>query len=450
MKKNRLLAKILLFTALLGMLPLQVSAVTPPELTSTHVLLMDAEYKEVLYEKSGYDRAYPASTTKIMTALLVLEAIDEGSLSAQTSVTASGNLTQGLSGNYSTAHIKEGEVLTVEQLLYCLMLPSANEAANILAETVDGDIKSFVEHMNRRARELGCEGTHFVNPHGMHDENHYSTAYDLALMMKAAMEYDLLRKICTSPNYDLPATNVAEPRTIRNTNALTSNWTYTGYLYGPGAGGKTGSTPEAGKCLVESAKKDDTYLISVVLGGEEQVRGDGSVYRPQFTETIELMNWGFSNFRRTTLAEDSEPVEAVKVTLSRETDQVLVKPQGTITRTLPREIQMDKMEKRINLFHESVEAPVEAGQVLGTMVLMYEGEEYGTLDLVAVDDVERSELLYKKTQVLKFFQNTGVRLAVVVILIAVGIVLLRIFVFQKHRRYRSSTGARRSRYSGRR
>ena len=111
--------------------------------------------------------------------------------------------------------------------------------AQILAIAVDGSVEAFVDHMNQRAEELGCEGTHFANPHGYHDDNHYTTAYDIARFMKAAMEYDLFQTILTSPNYTLPANGVSEERIIRNTNALTSNWTYTQYLYGPGTGGKT-------------------------------------------------------------------------------------------------------------------------------------------------------------------------------------------------------------------
>ena len=272
--------------------------------------------------------------------------------------------------------------------------------------------------------------------------------------MKAAMEYDLFQTILTSPNYTLPANGVSEERIIRNTNALTSNWTYTDYLYGPGTGGKTGTTDEAGNCLVETAQKGAMSLISVILGAEEVDLGNGDVDHRQFSETIKLLDWGFDNFQRVTLTPDESLVAKVQVNLSTQADEVNVKPLGSITRTLPKDVDPDQVEMTINLFSESVDAPVEAGQVLGVLTLSYDGVDYGKLDLVADTSVERSDFLYYKDQVESFFRNAGVRLLLAVVLIAVVIVLLRVLVFRKRRRYRSGVGigggSRRGHYSGRR
>ena len=451
MKKYRLFALVLVVSIMTTLLlPFQSLALEPTEFHGKNAILVDANYDEILYEVGGHDKVYPASITKVMTALLTLEAIESGKLTAQTQITASATAATIPKGS-STANIKAGEVLTVEQLLYCLLLPSANEAAQILAETVGGDIDTFVGMMNDKAKELGCENTHFANPHGFHDPDHYTTPYDITLFMKAAMEYDLFQKIVTSPNYTIPATNLSEQRTVRNTNALTSNWTYTGYLYTPGTGGKTGSTDEAGKCLVETAKKGDTYLISVVMGEPEKVTlADGTEVVAQFYDTIQLLNWGFENFQRTVISEDSEVVAKVNVTLSTQSDQVMVRPSGSIARTLPKDVKVDEMEKVINLFNDTVEAPVEQGQVLGTMVLKYQGEEYGTLDLIADSSVERSELLYRLDRIQKFFQNWWVKLLLVIVVVAVVALLLRIFVFSKRHRYAGAGASRRGRYSGRR
>lgn len=451
MKKYRLFALVLVVSIMTTLLlPFQSLALEPPEFHGKNAILVDANYDEVLYEVGGHDKVYPASITKVMTALLTLETIESGKLTAQTQITASATAATIPKGS-STANIKAGEVLTVEQLLYCLLLPSANEATQILAETVGGDIDTFVGMMNDKAKELGCENTHFANPHGFHDPDHYTTPYDITLFMKAAMEYDLFQKIVTSPNYTIPATNLSEQRTVRNTNALTSNWTYTGYLYTPGTGGKTGSTDEAGKCLVETAKKGDTYLISVVMGEPETITlADGSEKVAQFYDTIQLLNWGFENFQRTVISEDSEVVAKVNVTLSTQSDQVMVRPSGSIARTLPKDVNVDEMEKVINLFNDTVEAPVEQGQLLGTMRLLYQGEEYGTLDLIADSSVERSELLYRLDRIQKFFQNWWVKLLLVIVVVAVVALLLRIFVFSKRRRYAGAGASRRGRYSGRR
>ena len=453
MKKSRFPALIVAVTVLMTLfLPLTAAAVEDPGLTCRNAILLDATYDEVLYDKGAYDKAYPASITKVMTALLVLEAVDAGELTLDTPITATAQALEVPEGS-STAGIQEGDTYTLEQYLYCLLLPSGNEVAQILAIAVDGDIPTFVEHMNRRAQELGCEGTHFANPHGYHDPDHYTTAYDITRFMKAAMEYDLFQTSLTSPNYTLPANGVSEERIIRNTNALTSNWTYTKYLYGPGTGGKTGTTDEAGCCLVETARDGDMYLISVILGAEEVKQPDGSTDARQFRETIELLNWGFDNFQRVTLAPEDTLVAKVQVNLSTQADEVNVKPLGSITRTLPTDVDLDRVEMTPELYSESVDAPVEAGQVLGTLSISYEGTVYGTLDLVADTSVERSELLYYKHQVETFFQNAGVRLILAVVLVLAVVVLLRVLVFRKRRRYHSGAGigtGRRGRYTGRR
>lgn len=444
--------------SLLVLCPILLSLIIPPvraeegdplNLFCTHAVLLDVNYNEVLYDKNATDRAYPASLTKVMTALLVMEAIGDGKLTPQTPITADKTLHQNMVQDASTAGIKEGEILTVEELLYCLLLPSANEAANILAVAVDGSIEDFVAHMNRRAGELGCQGTHFANPHGLHNDKHYTTAYDLSLMMAEALEYDLFRTIIKSPSHTVPATNMSKERFFFNTNGLISNLYYDGYVYSKCIGGKTGTTSEAGRCLISAAEDGDTLLVSVILGsGPMQVSGYDKPRQGQLVESARLLKWGFSNFQRVTITRGDEPVAKVGVTLSRQADEVNVKPQGSITRTLPKDMDLDLIESRINLFSPEVPAPVEEGQVLGTITLSYEGEVYGTLDLVAVTSVERSELLYKKEMFLQFFRNSGVQLILAVVCLLAVIVLLRVLVFRKKRRYRAGVGG--SRRSGHR
>ena len=202
---------------------------------------------------------------------------------------------------------------------------------------------------------------------------------------------------------------------------------------------------------METAKDGDTYLISVILGSGPVTDANGEERQGQFYEAIRLLDWGFDNFRRVTLAPEGTLVAKVKVNLSTQADEVNVKPQGEVTRTLPKDVDLDRVEMVPRLFSESVDAPVEAGQVLGTMVLSYEGTEYGTLDLVADTSVERYQLLYYKSQVEHFFQNSGVKLILAVALIVGAVVLLRLLVFRRARRYRAGAGAgRRGHYSGRR
>ena len=434
MKKYRIPVLLLSLVLMLNLLVLPAAAIEEPELQCTHAILVDANYGEVLYDKKADEKAYPASITKVMTALLVLEAIDSGKLTKDQQITAGPTTLQDMSGNYSTANLEPGDVLTVEQLLYCLLLPSANEAGNILAVAVDGSIEAFVEHMNTRAKELGCKGTHFVNPHGLHDPDHYTTAYDISLYMTEALKHELFRTIIHTATYVLPATAHMGEQTFYNTNALISNFHYSGYVYDKCIGGKTGTTDEAGRCLVAAAESGDTLLISVILGSGV-VDPNGAKRQGQFTESTKLLKWGFDNFRRVTISQGNDPVDKVAVTLSRQADEVMVKPEGEVVRTLPKDLDPSLIETTIHLNSDTVEAPVEEGQVLGTMTLSYEGTDYGSLDLVAVTSVERSELLYKKAQVMAFFQNFGVRVAAVIILILVVAVLLKVLVFRKERRY---------------
>ena len=430
MKKYRIPALLLSLVLMLNLLALPAAALEEPELQCTNAILVDANYGEVLYAKKADEKAYPASITKVMTALLLLEAMDSGKLKKDQQITAGPTTLQDMSGNYSTANLEPGDVLTVEQLLYCLLLPSANEAGNILAVAVDGSIEAFVEHMNTRAAELGCKGTHFVNPHGLHDPDHYTTAYDISLYMTEALKHELFRTIIHTATYVLPATAHKGEQTFYNTNALISNFHYSGYVYDKCIGGKTGTTDEAGKCLVAAAESGDTLLISVILGSGV-VDPNGAKRQGQFTESTKLLKWGFDNFRRVTISQGSDPVDKVAVTLSRQADEVMVKPEGEVVRTLPKDLDPSLIETTIHLNSDTVEAPVEEGQVLGTMTLSYEGTDYGSLDLVAVTSVERSELLYKKAQVAAFFQNFGVRVVAVIVLILVIAVLLKIFVFRK-------------------
>ena len=451
MKKYRIPALLLSLVLMLNLLALPAAALEEPELQCTNAILVDANYGEVLYAKKADEKAYPASITKVMTALLLLEAMDSGKLKKDQQITAGPTTLQDMSGNYSTANLEPGDVLTVEQLLYCLLLPSANEAGNILAVAVDGSIEAFVEHMNTRAAELGCKGTHFVNPHGLHDPDHYTTAYDISLYMTEALKHELFRTIIHTATYVLPATAHKGEQTFYNTNALISNFHYSGYVYDKCIGGKTGTTDEAGRCLVAAAESGDTLLISVILGSGV-VDPNGAKRQGQFTESTKLLKWGFDNFRRVTISQGNDPVDKVAVTLSRQADEVMVKPEGEVVRTLPKDLDPSLIETTIHLNSDTVEAPVEEGQVLGTMTLSYEGTDYGSLDLVAVTSVERSELLYKKAQVVAFFQNFGVRVAAVIILILVIAVLLKVLVFRKERRYgaRVMSRGRRNYRGGRR
>jgi len=446
MKKycRRIFPLILSITLLTGLLlPVTALALTEPmEIASTAAILFDADYGEVLYDQNAHAQRYPASITKVMTALLTLEAIDRGELTLDTVITVQATALSGLSLDGSSQNIQIGEQLTVEQLLYCTLVASANEACNVLAEAVSGSAESFVEQMNKRAAELGMEDTHFANTHGLHKENHYTTAYDICLMAIEALKHDTFREIVGTPEYRVPATNLYKERHFYSTNALLSNWRYIGYTYTSAIGVKTGSTPEAGQCLVSAAVEDGRTFVAVVLGAENIAKADGTFDRQAFSESKRLLQFGFHNFSRKTIIDSTALLTEVAVTLSDEAAYVVAHPDGKLEATLPNDVVPEAFEREITLYAESVEAPVEKGQVLGTVSLTYEGKNYGTLNLVAVSSVARSELLYNIARIKAFLGQLWVKLLILVIILLVLFLLVRHFILGKKNR------KRRNRYSG--
>ena len=209
-------------------------------------LLVDQNTGKIVYGKNEHEELYPASLTNIMTALLVLRAVDEGKLSMDQSISASESAFETLPDDSSSANIKAGEVLTVRQLLECLLIVSANEAGTILAEAVSGSVSAFVEEMNAEAAVLGCENTHFVNPTGLHDPQHYTSAWDLWLITQEALKHEDFLAICDTIKSIIPATNLSPERTLRTTNYLLDTWRALGYRYRNAHGIKTGSTSDAG------------------------------------------------------------------------------------------------------------------------------------------------------------------------------------------------------------
>lgn len=462
MKKSAFLS---LFLSLLLVLPLTAPVARAAEsgsgsaildamdVNAAAALLVDPDTGEVLYEKNPHEQRYPASITKVMTCLLTLEAVDRGELTLEQTVTASQALHTGIGENASTADIKAGEEIRIIDLLYAALIPSANEACNVLAEAVSGDVASFVELMNQRAAELGMEDTHFANTHGYHDDNHYTSAWDIYLMCREAMQYETFRTIVSSLNYTMPATNMhEEPRIVRSTNALISNFRVFGYLYQYATGIKTGSTPEAGYCLAASATKEDRNLISVVLGCEREPNTTGSDGFIYFDETIRLFDWGFNNFTRQVMLDGTKrDIPEVVVTLGKDTNYVTLEPQGEIEALLPRDVGPENFTYSITRNAESVEAPVEKGQQLGAITVSFNGKEYGTLPLVASIAVERDEWLYRLDRLEKFFAQLWVRILLVVIAVAVAVLLVRHFLFGgRRRRYGRAYSGGRSRYTGRR
>ena len=428
----------------------RAAAVADPDIQAKAALLVDVNTDSVVYAKNEHQELYPASLTKIMTALLVLDAVEDGTLALDQEITASASAFKGLAADGSNAGIKTGEILTVEQLLYCMMVVSANEACNILAEAVSGSIPAFVDAMNQRAQSLGCKNTHFANTNGLHDPQHYTSAWDMYLITKAAMEYDLFVTISDTANVVIPATNMSKERNYWTTNHLLSTWRVIGYLNKEAVGIKTGSTDEAGYCLVSSAARGSMHCVSVILGAERvEENGRGNIR--SFSETTRMFNYGFENFSYQTILEPStEVTREIAVTLSK-VDHVTVAPNEEVEVLFPNDLKPADLQRRIHV-EEPVEAPIQQGQKLGTMDLYYGDTVYATVDLLALHSVESSRLLIFWRDVQEFLANPILRISVIALLTLIVLLVLWKLLFGRRRRRYGKTGqARRGGgYRGRR
>lgn len=428
MKKtlNQFLSFALMLTLLTTALPSSVFAASELEpITAAAALLIDLQEDTVLYEKNAHEKRPPASITKVMTGLLVIEAIERGELTPGTIFTASENALSDITDDSSTQEIKPGEQMSVEELLYCLLGASANEAANVLGEGLSGSVSSFVDAMNARAGELGMTDTHFSNPHGLHRDDHYSSAYDIFLMTKEAMKYPLFQKIVSTASHTVPATNLSKERNFINTNALLTDRKYVGYTYSPATGVKTGHTPEAGYCLVSSAQKSGRSLIAVVLGAQAISLSNGDIERRQFSDSKHLLQWGFSNFKKQTLLGPDTLMREIPVHYGKGVSYVLGYPSATIETVLPDTFDTNALDTKVTLLQESVKAPVKKGQVLGHVTVSYGGKEYGSADLVAVSDVEPSAVLFVVYHIKAFFGSIFTRLLILAVVVWLILRLIR-------------------------
>lgn len=352
---------------------------------SPKVLVMEASTGKVIYEKDGYSKSYPASTTKIMTAILTLE---HCKLTDTATVSHEAIFTVPI--GYSHAYLQEGEELTVEQLLHVLLIPSANDAANVLAEHIAGSISSFTTMMNTKALELGCTGTNFVNANGIHNTNHYSTAYDLALMGRYAMQNETFRKIVSTTKYTLPATNkYPEPtRFFKQTNLLIvpdDRDRVDNYYYPYTTGIKTGYTDAAGNCIVASAKKDDVEYIVVILGAQNTENGLSARY----IDCKKLFDYAFENYKTYTINEKNSVLKQVKISnASLATKNLDLIVQDEIKLVLKNDTHVSNITPTIEISSDLV-APISANSVIGTITYNIDGNTY-TSNLLAGKDVKES------------------------------------------------------------
>ncbi|MGB9586538.1 MAG: D-alanyl-D-alanine carboxypeptidase family protein [Armatimonadota bacterium] len=359
-KLSRFLAVIFFCLSLSSALWSAPSRQAPPQISAESAILVDAVTGKVLFEKRCRSRRPPASTTKIMTAVL---AIEQGKLDDM--VCASRNACK---TPFASLHLKPGEQLRLEDLLYGMLLRSGNDAAVCVAEHIGGSEKEFVRMMNEKAKEIGAKDTHFANPHGLHDPAHYSTAYDLALIARHAVQLPVFRQIVQTKTTRIRRSIDVQDVYLKNTARFL--WRFDG-----ADGIKTGYTRQAGHCFVGSATRDGWRLIAVVL----KCQNAGS-------DTATLLEYGFNNFKQLRFATAGEPVKIVNVRGGVK-DKVALVPKTDLAQVLPRQ---KHAEVNIDIKSRKVCAPVEKGEELGTLTGYLNGQEIGSVSLVAATSVDRT------------------------------------------------------------
>jgi len=372
-----------------------------PEIGCKAAYVAEPSTGKVIYEKNAHEAMYPASTTKILTALVVLEKCQ-----LTDKAVVSKRALDLVPSDYTNAKLRVGEEVDIKTLLCALLIPSANESANVLAEHVSGSVEAFVELCNNRAKELGCENLHFVNANGMHDENHYCSAYDLYLIAKECQKYDVFNEIVKTKKFTVPASDIypKNDRTFENTNELLLSGKY---YYSYCTGIKTGHTSQAGECLVASSSNNNLNLISVVLGGKEK---NSKGLNERFYDTKKLLDFVYENYTINQIAERGKVVATINVeNATQETASLDIITDGDIFTIVPNDINKDNITSSIEL-NENIVAPIEQNQVLGEITYYADGLIYKA-NIVASHPVEK----------IPFGKND-------VIISAVFILLLIIFV----------------------
>ncbi len=401
------------------------------DIVSPSIILMDAESGIVLYGRSEAEVNYPASITKIMTALLTLEHVKESGGSIYERVKFSRNAVFSIERGSSHIAMNEDETLTIEEALYGLLLASANEVANALAEHIGGTTEEFARMMTRRAQELGTKNTNFTNANGLHDKNHYSSAYDMALIMREAVKHPEFVEIISTKRYDIPPTEKqSKPRVLNNTNRMILPGQY---FYENAVGGKTGFTNEAMHTLVSFAKVGTVGLIAVSMH---------SVKNAPYTDSVKLFEYGFGKYGYREVLGKRDFSADVNVYAYEQSEKnifstVEVVLQSGLSLFLPDIVTKDSISIEPYLPME-IQGPLEEGEIIGNVVLKYGEAALAKVNLVAAADVSLPSPQNSDggksgfgSIIVKLITGAGICIAVLIALLAVWVIRTR----RRRRRY---------------
>ncbi len=408
---------------------------TPPTaVSSSTVYLVNSDTGTVIYEKNADQKVYPASITKLTTALLTMQKYGN---SLDTVITVEKSDLDALSGTGSSVlGLKTGEQISVRNLLYGLLVKSGNDCAVVLARAVGGTVSNFVAMMNKEAKKLGATHTHYVNPDGLQDPDHYTTAKDIYLIAQKVMANDFLASVVDTPSYTIPATNVTSAVTVRNTNLLISSSSK--YYLSSVKGIKTGTTTEAGACLVSTAESKGMTYYAVVMGGTESITNQVET-NSAFADTKALYQWVLGNFELRQLLSTGTPQEQVSLLYAWKAETLQLVPEKAFDALIPSSEASASVTLVPKNMPKSVAAPVKKGQKICTADVMLNGQKMGTVQLVAASSVERSVPLYVLYLITQFFSSKWF------VVVCIGLVMLLVLYLYLMHRFNRRKNMRRNR-----
>lgn len=421
-----------------------VSYTPDVDIQAKAVYLYNLDTESLIFEKNAEEPMYPASLTKIMTCILALEQTND--LDAQECTYP--NYVQDYLYSYGMQHgaislggLKAGEVLSMRQLLYACMLPSANEAAMIVADHIGGSQEEFCQMMNKRAKELGANNTNFVNANGLHDENHVTTAADMAKIALHAMELPGFMEIVSATFYDSGPTNMRENVTWNTTikMQIPKNPSYFAGLRGI----KTGSVPEAGDCFISTCTRDGfTYLLVIMGSNYLDAEGNALPQRGAFVDTEAIYTDVFENLRRKTLIDKGTRVHEIKLNLSLEQDHIKLMTGERFTDLVKKTTEVSDVT-RIPEIPESWDAPVKKGDHIGELRLILAGEEVGSVPLLAAESVDASAILVIWSKIRGVMSSFWFKFLLILVLLLVVLYVILMILRNRNRRRKNYRPRRR-------
>lgn len=389
MKFKKFIILLLILLLLILDFSISYSVTEKPNILAEGAILLDSSTDRILYSKNEKKILYPASTTKILSAILVIENCNLDDI-----VTVPYEAISIIPFGYTVADLQVGEKLTVRQVLELALVPSANDAANTLAFCVSDSIEGFADLMNKKVADLGLTNTHFTNPSGIHDDNHYSTAYDLAMIMKYCMKNPTFRSLAGMKYCTIPATNKYEERVFTTTNELLLKNNSSDYFYEFTIAGKTGYTTKAKNCLISVSNKDELELICVVLSS--------SMYHNnlsgRFVDSKKLFEYGYNNYTLRKLRDKNAIATQIEIKNgSKETKDLNLLISDDITAIISQDDLNTKFDAELQI-DENLLAPISQGQIIGKITYDVDGIKYSS-NLVAEHSVEVSSFFILVVQV---------------------------------------------------